>query len=823
MADLVNLLIGYNSVPQGTFAVQGVKRSRFHEPRPEAGWEYIDGAWVQHNKRSRTQDRGIDEHNAHLASEGWHQLADHSWVKMAPDVGVPGKGLTLPGSDHIGPGNDIIMGAARSGADQVAKDHDIAYHNIIEFARQNALSSDEFRNMISSADQTAIDQFNKEISETKTWQAYVGKYGLKIKKAFEDNVKHVYPQQPKQTSIFGLSKAGTPLTRDQWTYKLKLAASNKFRNIQDNTERDRKKNDYIKSQHDDLRVKIGDKEYHKHFNQYGAPILKGESVSSTKSSDNDANKQTAETEKQVEKDQVETDNDEFTKDDEPELNKAVDDAEEQQPNMAPTNKDEHMEVDQTGASASSQGGRSMGGGSTSPQVLQFYKASGFHANGNRASYNNGFRLRSWGNGLFKSEGNASAAVRNEQVVVTPMVDLPVDYLWFYIPMEAVDTLPLGTKIKGVKIKVTPIGQMVSFNTNASTTSSGSTSHTLYGMAQIGLNKIIPTQRMTITRDTTSPMKLASATKWKSETEWITRLWGHNTSAPLSGTIIAQYPTLDCAANHEIIVPNTYCAIIYPTPPSSVADSTYPDDMQISSSGQWNINHILTKFPMQPHTGKPIINYDFNFREDLFLKPRNTYTKMRPGTSAIFAGCITQPAFMEYTQADKDKIGPLQHEAVEIDNSIVNRERTINNGNLMNSQTRGNRESGWRNFNMGTALGFQTHKKETDIFGMPSVTFGIEAVQANIPEASTSTYINASCDYWIETEIEFEFHIESHFNWGDARGQNFFLNNNLVNPNRMGQVLLGYNTEQLNVPLIRGLPQLPKAATRKSKRLNSKQM
>lgn len=49
--------------------------------------------------------------------------------------------------------------------------------------------------------------------------------------------------------------------------------------------------------------------------------------------------------------------------------------------------------------------------------------------------------------------------------------------------------------------------------------------------------------------------------------------------------------------------------------------------------------------------------------------------------------------------------------------------------------------------------------------VPSVNFGCEAIRANTPgEITTDSYIAASVDYYVETEIQFEFSASHDFNF-----------------------------------------------------------
>lgn len=109
----------------------------------------------------------------------------------------PKRGYVLPNSDYIGPGNDIHIGPARNAADQAAKEHDLEYEKIINEARGKYMSQQEFTNRIRQADKKAISEFEEDIKQTGNWQAYVGKYGLKIKSGVETLIgKPIYPRRP---------------------------------------------------------------------------------------------------------------------------------------------------------------------------------------------------------------------------------------------------------------------------------------------------------------------------------------------------------------------------------------------------------------------------------------------------------------------------------------------------------------------------------------------------------------------------------------------------------------------------------------------------
>lgn len=110
---------------------------------------------------------------------------------------ISDKGAVLPNSEFIGPGNPIYIGAAKNPSEQAAKEHDINYTNLIEFAKQHEVSASEFSERVHQFDRTAIDQFEKDWKETGNWHAFAGKYGLKTKLIIEKALGGaLYPRNP---------------------------------------------------------------------------------------------------------------------------------------------------------------------------------------------------------------------------------------------------------------------------------------------------------------------------------------------------------------------------------------------------------------------------------------------------------------------------------------------------------------------------------------------------------------------------------------------------------------------------------------------------
>lgn len=106
--------------------------------------------------------------------------------------GQSGEGYTLPGSEYIGPGNPVNIDAAKNSADQTAKEHDIEYGRI----EKTPLSDIDFKQQVIDADNTAIDNFEKNWKEDGHINAKIGSIGLQVKQNVEHLVGHpLYPKR----------------------------------------------------------------------------------------------------------------------------------------------------------------------------------------------------------------------------------------------------------------------------------------------------------------------------------------------------------------------------------------------------------------------------------------------------------------------------------------------------------------------------------------------------------------------------------------------------------------------------------------------------
>lgn len=111
------------------------------------------------------------------------------------------KGLVLPGTDYVGPGNKINIDAPRSGSDAIAKEHDIGYERIQALAARGDLTEREFAEHIEQLDTDAIRKFAEHFHTSGEWQSFVGRWGLYLKNRIEAVTGPLYPSFAGKTWV----------------------------------------------------------------------------------------------------------------------------------------------------------------------------------------------------------------------------------------------------------------------------------------------------------------------------------------------------------------------------------------------------------------------------------------------------------------------------------------------------------------------------------------------------------------------------------------------------------------------------------------------
>ncbi len=106
------------------------------------------------------------------------------------------------GHQYLGPGNPYPNGKPVNSADEVAREHDKFYYEILKVA--DSLSDSEFRSKVAEADQKAIHDFIRNFSEDGhhwDWFSLAGAAGLSIKAAVERAIGQII--YPRKISIAG--------------------------------------------------------------------------------------------------------------------------------------------------------------------------------------------------------------------------------------------------------------------------------------------------------------------------------------------------------------------------------------------------------------------------------------------------------------------------------------------------------------------------------------------------------------------------------------------------------------------------------------------
>lgn len=118
-------------------------------------------------------------------------------------------GLTLPGHNYIGPGNELNNGIPIDMDDSIAQEHDIAY--------EQAKNKDD----IFKADQQALNEFGIDFYENKNLHSGLGFVGIGIKHSVEKLLdKTVYPSMSYNEDVKRRAVKATDLLKYQRLHKV---------------------------------------------------------------------------------------------------------------------------------------------------------------------------------------------------------------------------------------------------------------------------------------------------------------------------------------------------------------------------------------------------------------------------------------------------------------------------------------------------------------------------------------------------------------------------------------------------------------------------
>ena len=722
-------------------------------------------------------------------------------------------GYTTPGLLYQGPKNSTNIGVPRTDGDYLAKVHDLRYAHAAYLYAHERINKEQFHSKITYADDTFVEQ-NSRITPV----GLIGRIGINVKQFAEfvyssfGGEKHIYPGTSTVEDFdtnqqqFDFEPLKENMSRRDFFKKTSHFNDYELYASYYDSEQNRAtlQSGYpevydLFKQYDDAQAKPSTSTSSKHpwglkkdgtnktyvqwkqgvsMQQGRVSKLKGESAGQDyyneqhkKAHDSNptlyntyhpttrlnSNKRPA---SNINADSISTN---VVEDSNSENNSNNEEQVEQVEEMTRPQDDSMEGKQKTSASAGDGGGSGI-----STAVDQIYISGGFTQMGNKITFKNSFRMRSFGNSLFIQQGNVTANAISPNSIVYPYVSLPVEYAFFYLPeglFNAIAALPQA-RPTGITCKVTPIGQMVSFGVNTEATAVGTTAHTLYGSAVVGLSKYLPCDKVTITRSTTKPMEVSAASKWTSGSVWIERLWGQTIPSGTSPTTVAVLDSIaNSASNHEIIFPNTYLRVFFPS--ALRTGNQVPTDAAAANS-YWNTNIYIPKFPMQPKTGTPVINFSY----------ANSWPIMAQTSAPTLV--TNGPASLGIVVARRGKRGTQRQAApasANVQTGLITTNSTDATGTTLNQMTYNAATYGEYNFN--NVPSYDAMANEHRQFGpcVPSVHVGIEAVRSNVPEANTTDYINASCDFYVETSISFEFNAAHNFNFS---GFNVLMEGNHLN-------------------------------------------
>jgi len=696
-------------------------------------------------------------------------------------------GYTVPFLKYEGPGNSTNLGPPKTYADYISKLHDLRYAYASYLAKEGKIDKATFDERITYADA----EFVKE----QSWwpDGVIGKAGITTKMLFEKVVnlfggeKHQYPGNPEsenfETSIneepsevYNLNmstnkplftdKNGNPISAQQWQHRIHQVAGNKFRGTARTSEEEKvllaeQKKEFIKNAHREKYKEIGEK-YFDHFKktqtrQYTLWHDRNEQSTSEREPEQSTS---GEATKQAKKRTNEELDEEEPADKQQILNEVSENREEENNTNSENNsknteatenmRTQNMDVDNEKSGANV--GSITGGTGITNTSGQVYTSKGFerHSNGTM-SYSNHFRFRTFGTKPFVEAGLTTATAIEPCKVTVSSVALPTEYLCFYIPKglyTALKKLPNCRPTK-IKVKVTPIGVQVNFTTNSGQTQSGTTSHTAYFAAVVGLNSKIPCDKVTISRDPTNPMVISSVAKHTSNTEWIERIWGVQIptgSTPVPTTTLTKI--VEAALSGNIINPNTYRRIYFPTPPVS-SSTQVPIDAGIANSF-WALSRLMPKQSVSAHIGTPCINFEYKYNW-----PSLSSTATKYYTPGLRSDGIT--VTRRGKRGKQTIVLNSGNNATYVNTNLPDETSTQPYANFTY-------DAEYQNFCLNNLPGFDAMTFESRSVGsaVPSIDIGLEAIKSNVPEASTEDYINASVDFLVETYIEFESTMEHDF-------------------------------------------------------------
>lgn len=320
--------------------------------------------------------------------------------------------------------------------------------------------------------------------------------------------------------------------------------------------------------------------------------------------------------------------------------------------------------------------------------------------------------------------------------------------WHWIPFYCTPTewgsLPWRShllKIKRVGVSVTPIGKEVQFNTASGTSTIASNEHLALGFKAVGLNKRedIPAFGLRRVKNNESTSTLITSTSADIDYKDLrTRYWG-----PLSDFTVnevpARYSTTSQVSCAELSIrENEIVSGIY----VDKFDKTTKANNK-ASFGAVLLDRYVTRFPLMPAMGKPIIREVYSPQCGMLnTQPHRICIENSKGPLVGDKG--TAQVYHQYSNTINNKFDSIGNNAQVSRNTNVAAEKVSQLGSYHATVEK---------FRMLNITGMYKGGHSGQV--QPSITFGMAPIRLIDITASAPSYVNARCvwkiDYFIEIE------------------------------------------------------------------------
>nr|QTE03809.1 MAG: structural protein [Phoenicurus auroreus ambidensovirus] len=643
------------------------------------------------------------------------------------------KGLTLPGSDYVGPGNDIKVDAERHGADVVAKEHDVEYDKLIEKAQLGQITQEQFEYEVHRLDAKAILDFEKDFAESGNWQSFIGKYGLMFKKSVEGKLGRVlYPPyrrdkdkaekdkplvENKVDSMPPPGKKQTP-TEEEEPPKKKQAKAKDWKAIRKINESRKLNKELVKATED--------------AEKQDAERQSGGSSTSTSS---------------------------------PQTSTMGDRREEEQQSSQGTEE----AMDTSGATDADVGATRAGGhGGGAPQghkgagagKLRMYRAP--KVNSTSRVYSHVYTGRTWGLQWKRDSAAYISADKTlngtEHLVLTSMNYLPVDCLGFYMTGAEYNDLPWHCSVRSVHVKVDLLGITSSFETGSSVSNTASTTFYADMYKSIGLNMQYPLKPVK-PAFTGATMAVAS------------------TSAPQPADIQAWNTALPTENNQSYTIPATmlpiesplYAQIGFFDVSYGTGQGTTPEYDYFFRHSPMVLDGHVTKFNAHEAVGTNIISYSYTPKDGTVKRPMSA----KPLIRGLSANHTNNAVYTHsYMTMPADNINPTLNTInlvpwSGVEDTTSNAVGGFDNLYIGEARPRWDTEHRMQFIEKVNARGDYWSTPHEAHPEQPSVTFGLAPVYANAPGSTNNNAINCCATFRVQTFIEIIEH-RDYFNYQGAR-------------------------------------------------------